>query len=78
MIWITRPQADASRLAAALSELGLPYCCYPLLELELLAIDYSGMPEVGGLIVTSRNGLRGAVAHSFPELWWELSPAAKK
>ncbi len=72
MIWITRPQADACRLATALSERGLAYCCYPLLELELLAIDYSGVREVGGLIVTSRNGLRGAVASLFPESWWNL------
>ena len=72
MIWITRPQADALRLATALSERGVSYCCYPLLDLELLAIDYSGVPEVGGLIVTSRNGLRGAIASSFPEPWWDL------
>ena len=72
MIWITRPQADALRLATALSERGVSYCCYPLLDLELLAIDYAGVPEVGGLIVTSRNGVRGAVASSFPDPWWDL------
>jgi len=72
MIWITRPQADASRLATALSERGHSYCCYPLLELELHAVDYSSVPEVGALIVTSRNGVRGAVASSFPESWWDL------
>jgi uroporphyrinogen-III synthase len=58
-IAVTRPQADSERTAAALRARGHDVLVAPLLQVELVATDFSG--GWGGIIITSANA-PGAIA----------------
>lgn len=72
MIWITRPAEEAERLANALALHGVDACCFPLLKVTHKPFDVSCFQELQGLVVTSRNGLRGAVNGDLPKAWFKL------
>jgi len=62
-ILVTRPEAGAAELEAALQALGHEVTVEPLLTIETMAIDAAVLAGAGGVIATSRNGLR-ALAQS--------------
>jgi uroporphyrinogen-III synthase len=55
---VTRPEPDAAALAEELLALGHEPVVQPLLEFHPLDFDPAPLKAAGGLIVTSRNGLR--------------------
>ncbi len=57
-VLITRPQDDASALAARLSALGVDSLIEPLLDIVFLETNLPDLSDVQGLLVTSANGLR--------------------
>ncbi len=74
MIWITRAQEDAKTMAQVLLLEGFACTCFPLLEVSLREADFSpflSSPPFG-LVATSRNGLKGAVASGLPDQWLKL------
>lgn len=72
-IWITRPLDDANRLAEALNKAGVEPFVWPLLDVDFPCPDLGQLPDdVQALIVTSRNGIRGAAETSFPTGWLEI------
>jgi uroporphyrinogen-III synthase len=62
-VLVTRPEADAAELKAALEALGHEVTVEPLLEIETMPIDAGAFEGARGVIATSRNGLR-ALAES--------------
>ncbi len=62
-ILVTRPEADAGRLAAQLEALGHTVSVDPLLQISALPVPADSLEDAVGLIATSRNGLR-ALAQS--------------
>ncbi len=58
-IWITRPKVDGIALKARLSQLGISAFAEPLSEIEYSDFDIAVLTDAAGLIVTSRNGLKG-------------------
>jgi len=62
-ILVTRPEADAAGLAAQLTALGHTVSVDPLLQISPLPVPADALEGAGGLIATSRNGLR-ALAQS--------------
>lgn len=62
MLWITRPLEDAGRLHETLESRGIKCVAAPLLDVDLLSFDLAEDKAIKGLIATSRNGLRGAIA----------------
>lgn len=61
-IWITRPREDGLRLQSELSHIGLCSIVEPLSEVEYIAFDLFKLADATGLLVTSRNGLKGFAA----------------
>lgn len=57
-IVVTRPQEDAVRTAAVLRGLGHEVLIEPLLTVRPLAVDLPPPQTVGGLLLTSANGVR--------------------
>ena len=71
-IWITRPLDDANRMADAFLAEGIEPFVWPLLHVDFPCPDLGQLPgDVQALIITSRNGLRGAAETSFPPEWLE-------
>lgn len=71
--WITRPLDDAKRLSELMQVEGLTPFVSPLLNVDYPCPDLGLVPaHIGGLIVTSRNGLRGAAETSFSPEWLDL------
>jgi uroporphyrinogen-III synthase len=72
-IWITRPIDDAERMAALMLSKGLTPLVSPLLHVDFPCPDLGTVPaKIGGLVATSRNGLRGAAVTSFSPTWLDL------
>lgn len=68
--WITRPIDEAERLADRMLAAGLEPLVAPLLHVDFPCPDLGLVPEaIGGIIVTSRNGIRGAAVSSFEPAW---------
>lgn len=63
-VLITRPEPDAAVFRAQIEALGHTVTLEPLLRIEHLPIDATALDGVTGLIVTSRNGLRGLASGS--------------
>lgn len=59
---ITRPEPDASEMRQALLSEGHTADVSPLLEIELLVPPQDAFEGIGGLVITSRNGLRALAA----------------
>ncbi len=55
---VTRPEPDAATLAEELQRLGHEAVIQPLMEFHVLDFDPAPLGTAGGLIFTSRNGLR--------------------
>lgn len=61
-ILITRPEPDASEMRDALAREGHIADVAPLLDIELMPPQPEVLTGIGGLVVTSRNGLRAIAA----------------
>jgi uroporphyrinogen-III synthase len=59
---VTRPEPDASALAARLEALGHRVSLAPLIDIDLAPIPAADLAEADSLIATSRNALRALVA----------------
>ena len=55
---VTRPEPDAGALAVELQKLGHEAVIHPLMQFHVLDFDPAPLKTAGGLIFTSRNGLR--------------------
>ena len=72
-IWITRPLDDANRLADVFVAEGIEPFVWPLMQVDFPCPDLGQLPgDVQALIVTSRNGIRGAAETSFPMEWLDI------
>ena len=73
MIWITRPALEKDDwLSQELIKQGKQVHHFPLLDVMFEAVDFSHLEQPEALVVTSRNGVRGAVAAGLPAAWFEL------
>ncbi len=62
-VLVTRPEPDASRLAAELAAMGLEVSVDPLLGIEPCLPGGLSVAGIGGLVVTSRNALKAFSEH---------------
>jgi uroporphyrinogen-III synthase len=65
-VLVTRPEQDAGALAEELSRLGHEAVIHPLMEFHVLDFDPAPLKTAGGLIFTSRNGLRALLERFDP------------
>lgn len=73
MIWITRPETERDDdLRVLLAGQGYKTHHTPLLERRFLSVDLSSFVEIDGLVVTSRNGVLGALKSGVPDAWFDL------
>ena len=73
MIWLTRPALEQDdRLAKELIKQGKQVHHFPLLDVVFEVVDFANLDTPEALVVTSRNGVRGAVAAGLPAAWFEL------
>ena len=65
-VLVTRPEPDAGALAVELQKLGHEAVIQPLMEFHVLDFDPAPLKTAGGLIFTSRNGLRALLERFDP------------
>jgi uroporphyrinogen-III synthase len=63
---VTRPEPDAGALAEEIEKLGHEAVIQPLMEFHVLDFDPAPLKSAGGLIFTSRNGLRALLERFDP------------
>ena len=63
-VLITRPQSDAADLKSRIEALGCRVTLAPLLDIALNEIPDNAFEDAGGIVATSRNGLRALAVSS--------------